>query len=80
MSNERCSSYALIDGVEISELDLLRYEVKRARIAHFLLYEKIGAPGVVSLLKGEIAAMERIEHEWVKRSVGQWTGSITESA
>ena len=47
--NEPRSSYASIDGVEISELDLLRYEVKRARIAHFLLYEKIRAldpPGV----------------------------------
>src|SRR5882724_354911 len=78
MLNEPRSSYALIDGVEISELDLLRYEAKRARLAHFLLYEKIRALGVASLLKGEIAAMQRIEDEWVKRSHGQWTGSITE--
>jgi hypothetical protein len=40
MSNESCPSSALIDGVEISELDLLRYEVKRARIAASLLNEK----------------------------------------
>ena len=48
MLNEPRSSYASIDGVEISELGLPRYEVKRARIAH-LLYEKIHAldpPGV----------------------------------
>jgi hypothetical protein len=78
VSNESCPSYALIDGVEISELALLRYEVQRARIAAFLLYEKIGAQGVAALLKSEIATMEGIEREWVKRSAGEWTGSITE--
>jgi len=35
----------VIDGVEISELELLRYEVARARAGHLLVYEKIGAVG-----------------------------------
>jgi hypothetical protein len=26
----------------------------------------------------EIAATQRIEQEWVKRSAGKWTGSITD--
>jgi hypothetical protein len=29
-------------------------------------------------LNAEIAAMERIEQDWVTRSAGKWTGSITE--
>jgi hypothetical protein len=78
VSNQSCSSYALIDGAELSELDLLRYEVTRARTAAFLLYEKIGAQGMAELLKGEIATMQQIEHEWVKQSAGEWAGSITE--
>jgi hypothetical protein len=78
MSNESCPSSAFIDGVEISELELLRYEVKRARIAASLLYEKIGAQNIPTLLKTEIATMRQIEHEWAKRSAGKWTGSITE--
>ena len=48
MSYEPRLSYALIDGVEVSELELLRYEVKRAQTAAFLLYEKMGAPAVAS--------------------------------
>ena len=78
MSNQPCPSYALIDGVEISELDLLRYEMKRARIAASLLYEKIGPENVTELLKREIATMVQIEREWVQRSAGKLTGSITE--
>jgi hypothetical protein len=78
MSNESSPSYALIDGVEISELELLRYEVKRARIAAFLLYERIGAQNFPTLLKNEIEAMAQIEHGWLKHSDGEWTGSITE--
>jgi len=78
MSNQPYPSYALIDGIEISELDLLRYEVKRARIAALLLYEKIGAENVPELLKSEIATMAQIEHEWIQRSAGKLTGSITE--
>jgi hypothetical protein len=78
MSNESRLSSALIDGVEISEVDLLRYEVKRARIAASLLYEKIGAQNVAMLLNSEIGAMQQIEHDWLKRSAGEWIGSITE--
>jgi hypothetical protein len=78
MSNESSPSYALIDGVEISELELLRYEVKRARIAAFLLYEKIGAQNLPALLKNEIEAMAQIEQDWLERSDGEWTGSVTE--
>jgi len=78
MSNEPRLSYALIDGVEVSELELLRYEVKRAQTAAFLLYEKMGAPAVASLLKEDIETMERIESEWSRRSAGEWAGSITE--
>jgi hypothetical protein len=78
VSNQSCPSYALIDGAEISELDLLRYEVTRARTAAFLLYERIGAQGMAALLKCEIATMQQIEHEWVKQSAGEWSGSITD--
>ena len=45
MSNERRLSYALIDGVEVSELELLRYEVKCAQTAAFLLLRKNGCAG-----------------------------------
>ena len=78
MPNKQYPSYALIDGIEVTELDLLKYEVSRARVAASLLYEKIGAQGIASLLKSEIADMQRIEHEWLKQSAGEWTGSITE--
>jgi hypothetical protein len=78
MSNQPNLSYALIDGKEISELDLLRYEVKRARVAALLLYEKIGPANVSELLKSEIATMAQIEREWIERSAGKLTGSITE--
>jgi hypothetical protein len=30
------------------------------------------------LLKGEIATMQQIEHEWVTQSAREWAGSITE--
>jgi hypothetical protein len=76
--NQPRPSYALIDGAEISELDLLRYEVTRARTAAFLLYERIGAQGMAELLKFEIATMQQIEHEWAKQSASEWAGSITE--
>lgn len=78
MSNQPYPSHALIDGAEISELELLRYEVKRARIAALLLYQKIGAQGIAKLLKNEIATMEQIEHKWFELSADEWTGSITE--
>jgi hypothetical protein len=76
--NGSSSSYAMIDGVEISEVELLRYEVARARAAHLLVYEKIGAAGMASLLKDEIAEIERFHEAWMQRSAGQWVGSITE--
>ncbi len=78
MSNQPYPSHALIDGVEISELELLRYEVKRARIAALLLYQKMSAQGVAKLLKNEISTMEQIEHKWFEQSADEWTGSITE--
>ncbi len=71
-------SRALIDGAEISELELLRYQAKRARIAALLLYGKIGPENVRELLKDEIATMAQIEHDWVQRSAGELVGSITE--
>jgi hypothetical protein len=52
VSNQSCPSYALIDGAEISELDLLRYEVTRARTAALLLYEKIGVQGMAEVAEG----------------------------
>lgn len=76
--NSSNSSYAVIDGVKVGEADLLRYEVARARAAHWLVFEKIGPARMAELLKDEIAEIERFHEEWVERSAGQWVGSVTE--
>jgi hypothetical protein len=78
MANDTSSSYALIDGFRISELDLLKYEVRRARAASALLYEKLSARRITELLGDEIASMKRTKDEWVRGAAGAWTGSITE--
>jgi hypothetical protein len=78
MANDTSYSYALIDGVRISELDLLKYEVRRARAASALLYEKLSARRITELLGDEVASMKRIKDEWVRGASGAWTGSITE--
>ena len=68
---------AAINGVALSEMDLLRWEVHRARVAKALLLQKLGPDATVALLKEELDASAAMAADWVARSDGRLAPSIT---
>jgi hypothetical protein len=67
-----------INGSALTEIDLLRWEVDRARVAKALLLERLGPDATVELLKSEIEASARLAREWVSASGGRYAPSVTE--
>ncbi len=66
-----------INGKEVSEVDLLRWEVERSRVALALLRKKLGVAGLQELLKEETDESAAEMHEWASKSDGKWLASTT---
>jgi len=68
----------IIDGRPLSEIDLLRWEVERARVAKVLLVERLGPDATIELLRVELERSALLASEWVAVSDGRYSPSITE--
>jgi hypothetical protein len=69
---------AAIEGRTLGEVELLRWEVERARVAKSLLLERLGPDATVELLKVELEASARLAKGWAAASGGRYAPSITE--
>lgn len=66
-----------INGKEVTEVDLLRWEVQRSRVALALLRKKLGVAGLQELLKEETVESAQEMREWASKSNGKWLASTT---
>jgi hypothetical protein len=77
MSNEASRSVqAAIAGIPVSDNDLLRWEVQRARVAKQLLIERLGPDATVALLQTDLEASAKRARDWVAASMGRYAPSI----
>lgn len=67
-----------IGGRPVDDTDLLRWEVRRARVAKQLLIGKLGPDATIDLLKHDLEASAKLAREWVAASGGRYSPSITE--
>jgi hypothetical protein len=66
-----------INGVALSEIDLLRWEVERARVAKALFLKHLGPDGTIALFEKELDESAVVAKKWVEASGGRLAPSIT---
>ena len=67
-----------IDGREVSELDFMRWELERSRVALALLKKKLGIAGLQELLRDETEESARLMDSWIAQSDGKYVGTPCE--
>lgn len=67
-----------IDGRELSEVELLRYEVARSRVALQLLKERLGPDALKALLREDTSKSAALIGRWAAKSKGKFVPSTAE--
>jgi len=67
-----------IDGRDLSDIDLLRYEVARSRIALLMLKERLGPDTLKAILREDTAKSSALFGKWVAHSDGKLTPSTAD--
>lgn len=67
-----------ISGREVSEMEMMSWELERARSVLALLSRRIGVTGFHELLAADIAESEQATKTWLSQSDGRYVPSCTE--
>jgi hypothetical protein len=67
-----------ISGRTISDVELMAWEVERARVAKALLIERLGPDAVIGLLQRDLDESAARAKQWVEASGGRYAASVTE--